>query len=321
MENKTKQFHAILNKIEDYDKILILRHQNPDPDAIGSQAGLGELLKNRYPEKSIKLAGKSFPDFHYIAEMDEISLEEFQESLLVITDTANRPRIDTPFPIKDNHPWIKIDHHPDDEPYGDISYVDTTASSASEIIAEMSILLGEDLPMTDAAAQVLYAGIVGDTGRFLYPSTTSKTFMIASKLVEYTFDHSDISNYMITRPIAVNRLAGYMYQEVKISVSGVASIVLTQEILKQFGVSDIQTSMLVSIPGTFEAVVCWGIFVEQASGYYRCRLRSKGPVINQVAKKHGGGGHPLAAGANAYSVEEIQEILQEFEELVERSTK
>ena len=59
----------------------------------------------------------------------------------------------------------------------------------------------------------------------------------------------------------------------------------------------------------------WGIFVEQEEGYFRCRLRSKGPAINEVAKRHHGGGHPLASGANAKDRAEIAEILTEFEAL------
>jgi phosphoesterase RecJ-like protein len=64
-----------------------------------------------------------------------------------------------------------------------------------------------------------------------------------------------------------------------------------------------------------EDVLAWGIFVEQPQGYYRVRLRSKGPVINELAKQHHGGGHPLASGANAYSLEEAQEIYEEIQRL------
>jgi phosphoesterase RecJ-like protein len=76
---------------------------------------------------------------------------------------------------------------------------------------------------------------------------------------------------------------------------------------------DTETSSLVSLPGRIESVVAWGIFVEQPTGFYRARLRSKGPVINDVAKRHHGGGHPLASGANAKDLAEIKEIYREIQ--------
>ncbi|MGC3772759.1 DHH family phosphoesterase, partial [Enterococcus faecalis] len=74
-----------------------------------------------------------------------------------------------------------------------------------------------------------------------------------------------------------------------------------------------ETAAIVSMPGKIEDVLSWAIFVEQPEGYYRVRLRSKGPIINTIAKKHHGGGHPLASGANARDAAEIEVIYQEIQ--------
>ena len=75
------------------------------------------------------------------------------------------------------------------------------------------------------------------------------------------------------------------------------------------------------LPGEIEQVQAWALFVEQPEGYYRVRLRSKTKPINEIAKRHHGGGHPLASGANAYSLEETQEIYQEIKDVLKNSHK
>ena len=104
--------------------------------------------------------------------MDEVPDNDYEGALVIVTDTANTPRIDDDRYDKGDF-LIKIDHHPNDDAYGDLLLVDTSASSASEIVTDWALTLG--LSLSDAAARVLYNGIVGDTGRFLYPSTTPKT--------------------------------------------------------------------------------------------------------------------------------------------------
>ena len=115
--------------------------------------------------------------------------------------------------------------------------------------------------MSKEAANALYAGIVGDTGRFLYPSTTTITFSMVSKLLEFDVDISGIAHQMITNPVSVSRLAGYIYQNMEISDNGVAATVLTQEHLKTYGIEEDQTHGVISLPSTVEGIHCWGLFV------------------------------------------------------------
>ncbi|MFR8882141.1 MAG: DHH family phosphoesterase, partial [Streptococcus agalactiae] len=152
-------FQQILDKIKEYDTIIIHRHMRPDPDALGSQIGLRDIIRHNFPKKKVLATGFDEPTLAWIAKMDQVTDQDYQGALVIVTDTANTPRIDDERYKKGDF-LIKIDHHPNDEVYGDLSYVDTNASSASEIVTDFA--LSCDLLLSTSAARVLYNGIVGD---------------------------------------------------------------------------------------------------------------------------------------------------------------
>jgi len=310
----------ILAQIKDYGTIIIHRHQRPDPDAIGSQVGLAELLRASFPNKQIYQVGGPTEGLDYLAEMQKIDEAAYQEALVIVTDTANAPRIsDDRYNL--GAKLIKIDHHPNDEPYGDFIWVQDEASSCSEIIADFWQLFPDELRMTKEAARLLYAGIVGDTGRFLYPSTSSHTLRIAADLIDYGFDYAGLNRQIEQISKNVARLSGYVYQNLQVDESGAARVTFDNEMLAEFGVSDAQTSGVVPLPGMIEGVLAWAIFVQQPEGYYRVRMRSKGPAINEIAKRYHGGGHALASGANVKDLEQAQELYEEVKELCKNYTR
>lgn len=306
-------FQTILEHIKHYQTIIIHRHQNPDPDALGSQAGLKAIITHHFPDKKVLITGFDEPSLAWISLMDQVSDADYKDALVIVTDTANRPRIDDERYTM-GACLIKIDHHPNDDVYGDLSYVDTKASSASEIIAEFAFSQG--LALTDEAARLLYTGIVGDTGRFLYASTSSKTLAIASQLRNYAFDFAAISRQMDSFPLKIAKLQGYVFEQLDIDASGAARLLLSQEVLNSFGISLAESSAIVSAPGKIDVVQAWVIFVELPDGQYRVRMRSKEKVINGIAKRHQGGGHPLASGATSSGLEENEQIYQELIDLL-----
>ncbi|MGX7205447.1 DHH family phosphoesterase [Enterococcus pingfangensis] len=302
----------ILQTIKQYDRIIIHRHMRPDPDALGSQCGLAEILRATFPEKEIYQVGGPVEGLDFLAEMDAVADELYQGALVIVTDTANAPRIsDERYKLGDK--LIKIDHHPNDDPYGDVLWVNPKASSCSEIIADLAFT--ENLVVTENAARLLYGGIVGDTGRFLYPATTAHTLEVAAKLLTYGFDAAQLNRTLDQISLDVAKLSGYLYQNLQIDENGAGYVFLDQAVLKKYGIKDSDTAALVPLPGTIDVVLAWAVFVEQPEGYYRVRLRSKGPIINEVAKRHDGGGHPLASGANAKDQTVCQEIYQEIQKL------
>ncbi|WP_105110413.1 DHH family phosphoesterase [Streptococcus suis] len=308
----------ILETIKKYDTIIIHRHQRPDPDAIGSQVGLKKLLQANFPEKNVKATGVDEPTLAWLASMDSVADEEYHGALVIVTDTANTPRVD------DNRYTtgdflIKIDHHPNEEPYGDLLWVNTAASSCSEMITEFA--LANNLKLDGEIARLLYAGIVGDTGRFLYPATTARTFEIASRLRQEDFDFAKMSRQMDTIDYKIAKLTGYVYDNLEVDEHGAARVTLTRATLEKYGVTDAETSFIVGAPGRIGDVQSWGIFVEQADGNYRVRLRSKYIPISAIAQRHDGGGHPLASGANSYSLAENEAIYQEIQQVVRDASK
>jgi phosphoesterase RecJ-like protein len=227
--------HQILEKIKAYNTIIIHRHMKPDPDALGSQVGLKALLEHHFPEKTIKVVGFNEPTLTWLAKMDQVEDTDYQGALAIICDTANTARIDDKRYLN-AETIIKIDHHPNDEVYGDLVWVDTNSSSASEMIA----LFAEatNLELSDYAAKMLCAGIIGDTGRFLYPSTSARTLRIASQLREHNFDYAELTRKMDTMSFKIAKLQGYVYDHLEVDENGAARVILTQEILRKYDVTD-----------------------------------------------------------------------------------
>ncbi len=191
-------------------------------------------------------------------------------------------------------------------------WVDTNASSCSEMIYEF-YLFGKDkgLKLNDEAARLLYGGIVGDTGRFLFPSTTEKTFTYAGELIHYNFSRTELYDKMYEQSQNIVKLNGYILQNFEFEPNGVASMILSKKLLEEYGANPPEASQLVGTLGDVKGIKAWVFFIEEED-QIRVRLRSKGPVINGIARKFNGGGHPLAAGASIYSWDEVNSVLNEL---------
>ncbi|WP_066292480.1 DHH family phosphoesterase [Bacillus sp. FJAT-29937] len=303
----------ILNTIKDYETIIIHRHARPDPDAYGSQGGLAEILKASFPEKTIYTVGKEEETLYYLRRLDQIPNDAYEGALVIVCDTANAERIcDDRYPLGDK--LIKIDHHPNVDPYGDMMWIDTDASSVSEMIYEF-YLFGKDkgLKMSDEAARLIFAGIVGDTGRFLFPSTSDKTFAYAGELIHYNFSRPELFDKMYELSPNVVKLNGFVLQNFEIKKHGAVSMVLKKELLEEFQVKASEASLLVGALGHIKGIKAWVFFIEEED-QIRVRLRSKGPIINEIARKYNGGGHPLAAGASIYSWDDKDMVIKDLEE-------
>jgi len=305
----------IIDTISQFETIIIHRHVRPDPDAYGSQIGLKKLLEYNYPQKKIFAVGSHDESLSYLATPDRIDDDVYQDALVIVTDTANTERVDDDR-YSQGAKLIKIDHHPDDDRYGDIRWVDTTASSTSEMIYEL-FEVGKETErwlLPDDAARLLFAGIVGDTGRFLFSSTSIRTFEAAGDLIRYKFDRSELFRGMYEMPRNLLHLLGYVFQHFEMDEHGAAQIRLPKELLKEYDATPEQASLLVGALGEVKGINAWVVFIEE-DDQIRVRLRSKGPVINGIAKEYGGGGHPLAAGASAANWEEADQVVKRVQEV------
>ncbi|TYR82165.1 bifunctional oligoribonuclease/PAP phosphatase NrnA [Priestia megaterium] len=304
----------ILETIQQFDTIIIHRHVRPDPDAYGSQCGLAELLKASFPEKKVYVTGKEAEALKFLYRMDDVADETYENALVIVCDTANQERVCDQRYVNAKM-IIKIDHHPNEDAYGDLLWVDTNASSTSEMIYEF-YLDGKEkgLLLNDRGAALIFSGIVGDTGRFLFPSTKPKTLRYASELIQYGFDFKDVYDELYKTKENVAHLHGYVLQNFYLSDSGVGHMKISKEILEKYDVTPADASQLVGTLGQIDGMKV-GVFFVEEEDQIRVRLRSKGPVINTVARKYKGGGHPLAAGASIYSWDEVEPLLQDLEAL------
>ena len=306
----------IIETIESYDQIIIHRHVRPDPDALGSQAGLAQLIKKHYPEKNVYTVGDEEASLQFINKMDEIKDEQFNGALIIICDTANTERISDERYVKGDK-IIKIDHHPNEDPYGDVIWVDTSASSVSEMIYELFETWQElkGIQMTKEVARSLFVGIVGDTGRFRYPNTTERTFRYAAELMKQPFSPVELYEKMENKSLNMARLEGYVLNNFEYLENGVGTINLSNDLLQEYGITTSEASKLVNTFSDVEGLKAWVFFVEEPDQLIRVRLRSKGPTINGLAQSFNGGGHPLAAGASVHSWEEAKLVLNELQQI------
>ncbi|MBG9987618.1 bifunctional oligoribonuclease/PAP phosphatase NrnA [Aerococcaceae bacterium DSM 111176] len=310
-----QELDTLFSWIEEYDTIIIHRHVRPDPDAIGSQLGLKVLIQNAYPNKRILAAGTSIESLTWMGKMDDLSKDDYKDALVIITDTANQERIDGAH-YDEGAKLIKIDHHIVVDEYGDLQIAYPEATSASQLITEISQRSNDRLPMTDEASELLYAGIVADTGRFLY-SPTPDTFEAAKVLVGQDIDTRQITDRFSETAIKEARFQGFAYENIEFHEEGVASLLITREIMEDYDISEDATNIVLNIPSNVKGMYTWVNFIEQEGDNpkYRVRLRSKGPAINHIAQAHGGGGHAMASGAKANSTEEMEEIMKELKEI------
>ncbi len=315
---KKEEVSQFIEFIENYDTIIIHRHVRPDPDAVGSQLGLKELLASAYPKKRLLAAGSITEGLSWMGEMDEVKPADYDDALVIVTDTANQDRIDGKF-YDQGAKLIKIDHHLIVDAYGDLQIAYPEATSASQLITEIAIQSEGHLPLTFEASKLLYAGIVADTGRFLY-DPSPETFEMAMHLVTHPIDTRKITDQFSEKTIEETRFQGYASEHIKFYDEGVASLIITRDVMQQYGITEEATNIVLNIPSNVAGMYTWVNFIEQEGDdpKYRVRLRSKGPAINEIAEAHDGGGHAMASGAKANSEEEMETIIQELKQVTQK---
>ncbi|MGV2874953.1 bifunctional oligoribonuclease/PAP phosphatase NrnA [Macrococcus capreoli] len=314
-----QQISQLIESINAHETIIIFRHVRPDPDALGSQLGLKYAIQKLFPNKRVYAVGTTVDNLRFIGEMDKVQDDVFIDALALVLDTANAPRIDDER-YQLCQTLIKIDHHPPVDQYGQVNIVNTKSSSTSEMIYEIlnDIGFGNDL-ITRDVARCLYIGIVGDTGRFLFDNTTSRTMAIAAELLTYDIDHTQMINEMQQRDLKSIRFQGYVLQHFQFEQS-VGTIFITKDILEQFDISANEASLFVNSLADTHGIQAWAFAVDETSEI-RVRLRSKGVVINELAAQYNGGGHPLASGASVYSKDELEVLFNDLKLLVYASMK
>lgn len=310
-------FEEAIRAIREYDTIIIHRHRNPDGDAMGSQAGLYNIIKDNYPQKSVYMVGDSTARYAFIAgqQMDEIPDSLYQNALAVILDTSAEALISDGRYTKASK-TLRIDHHLFISRIADIEIVDSSYESCAGLVTQLAIECA--LKISSKAASALFAGTVTDSGRFRFDCTSAGTFRRVSFLLQAGIDTNAIYSRLYTTSIEDLRLKAKFVEKIRFTEKNVGYIYTTAEELKQLGISAYTaTRGYVNTMADLEGVKVWAAFAEGDEGIL-CELRSSGPDINPIAVKYGGGGHKKASGATVRDRETALAMLRDLDEISDK---
>lgn len=311
-----KTFKQIKKQIKIYNNIFIARHIGADPDALGSTIALRDLIKEKYPNKSVYAIGNPANRFKFIGNLDKVENIP-KNSLLIVLDTPDSKRIDG-IDINEFDFIIKIDHHPFIEKYANIEYIDDTASSTCQIILEFIYTCHYKL--NKSIAEKLYLGIASDTNRFLYDYTTVKTFELVTKMLKETkINFTSLYESLYCKPLNEVKLQGYIYQNMTVTENGVAYIKITDALIKEFGIDSASAGNMINNLNYVNEILVWIFLSEDVkSNVIRANIRSRGPVINEVASRYGGGGHKFASGARLADWDLADKLISSLDELTKK---
>lgn len=307
---------AILDKIKEYECIIIHRHIRPDGDAIGSSHGLKALLKNSFPTKEVYVASSDNSEYlSWVAKDDIVSKEKYQNALVIVVDTGNESRISGEN-YKLGKEIIKIDHHETSNDFGVINYCLPKSASCANMIVDFALTFRMELKLCEEAAKYLYIGIVTDSGRFRFASVDEKCMKEAASLLAYNINIEDIYTHLYVDDEEKFALKKYVYSNYKLTKNGVAYIYFKDNYGKKHGgISKEDISSTISLLDCIKGSMIWVLFNEGEDST-RVRLRSRYISLTKLAEKYHGGGHENACGATVYSKGEAKRLLEDADKLL-----
>ena len=307
-----EMYKKIIKIIKKYDKIVLARHISPDPDAIASQIALRDSIKLTFPNKEVYAVGAGVHKFKYLGALDKPDLSTLNNSLLIVLDVPNFYRVDGINGLEYDA-ILKIDHHPAEDIVGDVDWTDSTKSSTCEMIAEL--LLYSPLAMDTKIAEDLYVGMVFDSDRFLLPNTSAETLKTAYELVKTSnINFVNLYDNLYERSINEEKFRAYLINNIEITENRFGFIFVPSEDLKKFNVEPTSVSNQVNDFYFIKELMCWMFVVyDERNDIYKANIRSRGPVINEVATKYNGGGHEFASGCRTSDYKVIEALAKDLD--------
>lgn len=297
---------TILNKIKEYNTIIIHGHKRPDGDCYGAQFGLKDLIQTSFPNKEVYVVGETSAFVSFVGTVDIITDDKYNEALSIVVDTATKDRIsDSRYTL--GKEVIKIDHHIPIDEYGDYQWVDTSFPSCAQMIAYFFNSF-EELKISSIGANAMYTGIVTDTGRFRYRGVSRLTHEIAGLLIEHGADVVEIDQRLSKETLESFKFKAHLLNQVNYDEGFVYAIIKTKDI-ERFGISHEDASSNVNLLGGIEGYDVWMLFIESIDEV-RIRIRSSKMAIDALANQFNGGGHKMASGAKLNSFDELESFLE-----------
>ena len=304
-------FEQVLELVKKYKTIIIHRHTSPDGDALGSQIGLKNILQDNFPAKEVYIVGDDAKRFSFMdgSVMDEVADEKYEGALAFVLDCGSEHLISDER-YKTAAATVRFDHHIFCEKIADVEVVDTSYESCCGLVTEFALECG--LKLSPASAKALFTGMVTDSGRFRYDSTTSNTFRLASALMEQNFDTNDVYSQLYADDFFYVRLRAQFVLKIQFTDYKVAYIYTTKEELSTYGADTFTISRgMVNTMGDIKGVDIWVNFTETEDKVL-VEIRSSKYTVQPVAVKYGGGGHAKACGASVKNREEAMALLEDL---------
>jgi len=306
-------FKQIYKLIKAYDEIVIARHIGPDPDAIASQIALRESIKLTFPSKKVYAVGTGVSKFKYLGSLDKVDYDSLSKVLLVVVDVPNFSRLDGIEGL--NYDAIlKIDHHPSEDIKGTVDFTSSNYSSTAEMIAK--VIFETKLIMDKNIAENLFLGIISDSERFLFKNTQVSTFEVVLHLVrDYNLDFTALYDHLYEKSFNECKFEAYLINHLTITENNFGYILIDNKIIEKYGVDSSTASVIVNNFNFIKELNAWCfVTYDERNNIYKVNIRSRGPVINEVASNYNGGGHAYAAGARIVKKSDVDKLLKDLDE-------
>ncbi|HLY86919.1 MAG TPA: bifunctional oligoribonuclease/PAP phosphatase NrnA [Gaiellaceae bacterium] len=311
---------AIADALERHDRFLVVTHENPDGDALGSLLAITLALRQLGKDAVMYLPGKTpLPREYAFMPLGDLVREapaDAAERVLLAVDCAKEDRIGDPDALTRTPLVLDIDHHHDNTRFGNLNLIVPDASSTGEVLRDVFAELGVEL--TPELAEPLYIALVTDTGRFQYANTTPKSLRLAADLVEAGADvHAVFQQVYESLEFAKLKLLARALDRAEVLEGG--RIVVSHLVRNDFveaGAAEPYSEGIIDYLRSVEGAELAVLIREQLSESphaYKGSLRSSIDEldVSVIARTFGGGGHRQAAGfSSSDSLAEIVERIR-----------
>ncbi len=276
------------------ENVLILTHQSPDGDTLGSGFALCYALRQLGKNANV-VCSDPIPD-RYSYFTSEYTAKEFEVKTVIAVDVADTVLLGK---YKDTTVDFCIDHHPSNRLYAKETCLSPESASTTELLTDIFLALGVEF--TPLICDCLYTGLTTDTGCFRYTNTTSHTHLAASALITNGADAGKINRIMFeTKSRARVAVEKDVYQNMEFFEDGkIAVVYVTQELLKRTGASEEELEGVSALPRQIEGVKVGFTLREKEDGSFKISVRTCEEVdASEICASFGGGGHARAAGCS-----------------------
>ncbi|HEY4246722.1 MAG TPA: bifunctional oligoribonuclease/PAP phosphatase NrnA [Lacunisphaera sp.] len=295
------RFAVLLQELKD-KSVVVIGHQRPDGDCIGSQVALCRVLQSQGIDAICVNADPVPRRIKFlIGDTPFYQRDELQHTgrVALYTDCADHGRAGDRMRELYPAPWACFDHHLSNAGFAKLNFVDTASAATAEVLA--GIFFDADLTVDRTTAQALYTGIMTDTGQFRFPSTSVRIFQLSADLMAHGADPALAGQELYERESfgKLKLLQSYL-GSLKLEVDGRVCIgVLPNGIFEAVGATVEDTEGLVDYARSIEGVEI-GVLIEERAGMIKGSLRSRHASfrMDTLAAEFNGGGHANAAGLN-----------------------